>query len=81
MLLLYLEIVRPYQRQVSSIDYIERSGGFVAAEPWGPDWLRSILGEKRMQGFDRVTQIQLYNNQSPELYRLRDFLETLESSF
>jgi hypothetical protein len=46
-------------RQHQAIATIERLGGRVKTEEFGPDWLRERLGDERMWAFDRVWLVDL----------------------
>lgn len=46
-------------RQHRSVRDIEAAGGSVHIQPGGPEWLRRLVGDKRMQVFDRVTSVTL----------------------
>lgn len=48
-----------YDQQQAAIVEIERLGGWVVAEPGGPDWLRGMVGAQRMKVFDRVVVVDL----------------------
>lgn len=50
--------------QIDLIEKIERAGGEVVTDPVGPEWLREILGEDRLSGFENVVTVALY---SPEV--------------
>lgn len=48
-----------YQRQVTLIESIESGSGTVEAVPVGPRWIRNLVGEKVMRGFDSVESVFL----------------------
>lgn len=50
-----------WHRQVQAITEIERLGGAADLVPVGPDWLRMIVGDEVMTGYDRVTAVYLSN--------------------
>lgn len=58
-----LPVVFRYQQQIALIDRIWQINGMVQTEPVGPDWLRNIVGELRMRGFDDVVMIYLDKHQ------------------
>ena len=47
----------PWQRRVQAITGIERLGGDVETMPVGPDWLRNIVGDEVMLGYDDVYHV------------------------
>src|SRR5882724_7364558 len=51
----------PTYRQQVAIREIERQGGTVEFEPKGPEWLRGLLGARRMEFFDDVIKVDLSN--------------------
>ena len=53
----------PWHRQVQAIAEIERLGGSVVIHPAGPDWLRSIVGDEVMTGYDHVVYVDLFDTQ------------------
>lgn len=52
-------IMLPYYRQQRAIGYFEAVGGKIRTEPGGPEWLRRLVGDKRMQHFDRVSEVNV----------------------
>lgn len=50
----FVTVVLPYRQQMAAIEHIEEHGGSIETEPVGPEWLRDLVGEERMKGFDRV---------------------------
>ena len=50
----------PWYRQTQAIAAIERLGGFVGTEPVGPVWLRNVVGDEVMAGYDDVQAVSLF---------------------
>lgn len=48
----------PWHRQGQAIAEIRRRGGAVYSQPGGPEWLRNIVGDDEMTGFDHVGHVQ-----------------------
>jgi hypothetical protein len=53
----------PWHRQVESITEIKRLGGRVETVPVGPDWLRSIVSDEAMAGYDHMSAVYLPNTE------------------
>src|SRR6516162_7970557 len=56
---LLLRIGVPYWRQDLLIKEVKRLGGSVTTHPRGPAWLRNLVGDEAMQGFDEVRGLSL----------------------
>ena len=54
-----LSVWLPYQREQVAIREIERLGGTVFPKLGGPTWLRDLVGDEWMVGFDRVLGVSL----------------------
>ena len=54
---LALTFLVPAYRQLALIERIEAGGGKVKTEPVGPEWVRNLLGEEMMRGFDDVVDV------------------------
>lgn len=52
-------VMVPYRRQMKLIERIEGIGGqgHIDTVPVGPEWLRKLLGEERMRGFEVITVV------------------------
>ena len=50
-------------QQQASIGEVERRGGYVWTDYGGPDWLRALIGSKRMKLFDPVLGIHFKGSQ------------------
>ena len=55
---LWLSVWMPYHREQVVIREIERLGGSVGYDRGGPDWLRDLVGDEWMVGFDRVEYVR-----------------------
>jgi len=55
------EGLRIYRQHVA-IRCIRQAGGMLIAQPAGPEWLRSIVGDDRMIGYDRVSMVYFPGN-------------------
>lgn len=58
----FLLVWVPYQRQVRVIEEIEAMGvpnTWIKLEPVGPEWLRELVGDERMKGFDGIDAVVL----------------------
>jgi hypothetical protein len=53
-------------RKQAAIREIERLGGWVSTSRAGPPWLRRLIGNEWMRGFDNVSYIHLRNAQVTE---------------
>jgi hypothetical protein len=53
----------PWHRQVQGIAEIDRLGGYVETMPVGPAWLRGIVGDEVMAGYDDVRALHLAGTQ------------------
>lgn len=49
----------PIYRQQVAIREIERWGGSIDRKNGGPDWLRQLIGDERIEVFDRVDKVYL----------------------
>jgi hypothetical protein len=49
----------PAYRQETVLVEIERLGGQFKTRPRGPEWLRQIVNENRMKGFDHIIEVRL----------------------
>lgn len=57
---IYFGVILPYQRQRAAIERIAATlGGSVNLEQTGPRWIRDLIGDWNMIGFDRVTYVSL----------------------
>ena len=76
----------PAYRQYVAIREITRVGGTVETQPGGPEWLRELLGDERMEWFEDLVRVRLegtpatdatlvYLSGLPKLHRL-DLFET-----
>ena len=54
-----LSIGVPYYREQRVVCEVDTLGGWVGMLQGGPDWLRHLVGDKRMQVFDRVLDVSL----------------------
>ncbi|HEY3969552.1 MAG TPA: hypothetical protein VGM05_33670 [Planctomycetaceae bacterium] len=57
--------VRAY-RQHAAIREIERVSGRHESVPAGPAWLRQLIGESRMQVFDHVYSVSLWESETTD---------------
>src|SRR5713101_689952 len=57
--LLALRIGVPYLSRASFIADVEKLGGNVTSRAGGPEWLRHLVGDEGMRGFDEVVGINL----------------------
>ena len=56
-----LSVWVPYHREQVAIREIKRLGGSVGTEKGGPDWLRGLVGDEWMVGFDRVGGVTFFD--------------------
>ncbi len=56
-----LSVWMPYHREQVAIRELRRLGGWVGTDEGGPDWLRGLVGDEWMVGFDRVTAVTFYD--------------------
>src|SRR5262245_28832782 len=79
---LALRIGVPYWRTAQFFSEVERLGGTVTTRPRGPQWLRSLVGDAAMRGFDVVTALNLADTAIDDawLRRIRRYpeLDTLD---
>jgi hypothetical protein len=54
-----LKVGLPAHRQQAAIRLIQKLEGDLDSTPRGPEWLRELLGDERMQFFDAVTLVAL----------------------
>lgn len=50
-----------YQQQMDLIERINQSRGLIELEPRGFAWLRNLVGDRRMRGFDRIVFVNTLN--------------------
>jgi Leucine rich repeat len=63
---LALSVWLPYYREQQIVQKIERLGGAAFMENGRPKWLRELVGDKRIAGFDRVDCVSLHRSQVTE---------------
>lgn len=56
----------PAYRQHAAIEEIHRASGWYQSTPAGPAWLRQLLGDSRMQLFDHVYGVTLYDTETTD---------------
>jgi hypothetical protein len=61
--LLSLRIGLPWWRRAAFLDEIVHFEGRFETHPVGPDWLRNLVGEHAMRGFDEVVSIDVDGTQ------------------
>src|SRR5437899_5637198 len=74
----------PYWRTDLFLSEVKRLGGSAKTRPGGPAWVRDLIGDAAMRGFDEVTDLSLDGTSIDDewLKQLRRFpeLETLHLS-
>lgn len=68
---LSLRIVLPCWRRVTFIDEVTNRGGSVRTTPGGPEWIRKVVSDRALRGFDFVTKIQLQGAAIDDAWLLR----------
>jgi Leucine Rich repeat len=77
LVLAYIFVLVPFQRFTWIVTAVENNGGFsnrIERVHGGPDWLRKIVGDEWMYGFDRITRLTMTVNEPFETERLIDSL-------
>lgn len=69
---LYLLVVAPFLRTLWIMNQVETAGrsSSVRTEPGGPAWLRDMLSEHWMRGFDHITRLRLHVDDQFDTARL-----------
>lgn len=55
--LLGVRLVAPPLARLSIVREVEKQGGYVRTSRVGPEWLRGMIGDERMRGFDTITEL------------------------
>ena len=75
-----LKIAVPYAANERLIRQVEKAGGSVLTVRVGPAWVRNLVGDKPLRGFERVTAVDLSGQRpGPSAAAIAGFFTELES--
>lgn len=72
LVLLYIGVITPFRRTLWIANHVQVTAGtssFIRSEPGGPKWLREVVGDEGMTGFDDITQLRWVDPDEPSQTR------------